>query len=248
MRTAVDPHPAPRESKDAALEAQRRSFLRMMSHELRTPLNSILGFSEILSSELYGPLGAPQYKEYAEIIRDSGQKLLKLVNQVVEIGRLQGNVIEWDPRPEPLLAAIEETIEGFATELAARQVSVEVADGETLPEVLADARGLRAVLAGLIHNAIVFSAPGAVVTIAARAVDGAVEIEIANPGEGIDPADLARLMLPFEQGGDPLTRKKNGSGLGLSICTLTCRAMGGTLCLNSAPGDGVKARVRLPAP
>jgi signal transduction histidine kinase len=116
-----------------------------------------------------------------------------------------------------------------------------------MPDVLADARGLRAVLSGLIQNAIVFSGPGAVVKIAARAVEGSVEIEIANPGE-VDPCDLPRLMLPFEQGGDPMTRKKDGAGLGLPICALTCRAMGGSLHLNSAPGDGVKARVRLPAP
>jgi signal transduction histidine kinase len=247
MRPAVKPPPAPRASEDAALEAQKRSFLRMASHELRTPLNSILGFSEILSAELYGPLGAPQYKEYAEIIRDSGHKLLKLVNQVLEIARLEGNAMDWNPRPEPLLPAIEETVEGFATELAARQVTVEVVGGEALPEVLADARGLRTVLSGLIHNAIAFSAPGAVVKIAAQAAEGAVEIEIANPSE-VDPRDLPRLMLPFEQGGDPMTRKKDGAGLGLPICALTCRAMGGSLRLNSAPGDGVKAVVRLPAP
>jgi signal transduction histidine kinase len=247
MRTAVDPHPAPRASDDAALEAQKRSFLRMAGHELRTPLNSILGFSEILAAELYGPLGAPQYKEYAEIIRDSGHKLLKLVNQVLEIARLEGNAVEWDPRPEPLLPAIEDTIDSFRVELAARNVTVEVVDGEALPTVLADARGLRAVLSGLIHNAIVFSEPGDVVKVSARATRDSVEIEIANPGE-VDPHDLPRLMLPFEQGGDPMTRKKDGAGLGLPICALTCRAMGGTLGLNSTPGDGVKARVRLPAP
>jgi signal transduction histidine kinase len=247
MRSAVDPHPTPRASDDAALEAQKRSFLRMAGHELRTPLNSILGFSEILAAELYGPLGAPQYKEYAEIIRDSGHKLLKLVNQVLEIARLEGSAVEWDPRPEPLLPALEDTIDGFKIELAARNVTVEVVEAEALPAVLADARGLRAVLSGLIHNAIVFSGPGAVVRVSARAAGGSVEIEIANPGE-VDPRDLPRLMLPFEQGSDPMTRKKDGAGLGLPICALTCRAMGGTLSLNSTPGAGVKARVRLPAP
>lgn len=245
MRSAVDPPPAPRASKDAALEAQKRSFLRMVSHELRTPLNSILGFSEILATELYGPLGAPQYKEYAEIIRDSGHKLLKLVNQVLEIARLEGNAVEWDPRPEPLGPAIEETVRGFAEELAEHQVSVEAA--EDLPPVLADARGLRTVLSGLIHNAIVFSPPGAVARITAQTVDGAVEIAIANPCEGVAADDLPRLLKPFEQGEKPLTRKAQGAGLGLPICALTCQAMGGRLTLESAPGEGVVARVRLPA-
>src|ERR1700740_1529860 len=93
------PPPAPR---DAAAAERRRSFLRMVSHELRTPLNSILGFSEILSEELYGPLGAPQYKEYAQIIQGSGHKLLKLVNQVLEIARLESRAQPLDLGAEAL--------------------------------------------------------------------------------------------------------------------------------------------------
>ena len=219
----------------------------MVSHELRTPLNSILGFSEILAAELYGPLGAPQYREYAEIIRESGHKLLKLVNQVLEIARLEGNAVEWDPRPEPLGAAIEDVLEGFAAEMAERQVSVEAPPEDALPVVLADERGLRTVLSGLIHNAIVFSPPGAIVRIAASVAGRAVEIEISNPGEGFAPDDLSRLLMPFEQGGNALTRAAQGAGLGLPICALTCQAMGGRLALRSAPGQGVTASVRLPA-
>jgi signal transduction histidine kinase len=85
-----------RARRQAALDEQQRSFLRMVSHELRTPLNSILGFSEIISQELYGPLGAPQYKEYAGIIRASGQRLLNLVNQILEIARLEGRAMDLD--------------------------------------------------------------------------------------------------------------------------------------------------------
>ena len=96
----ADPAPAPaprprrRTGDGAAIEDQKRAFLRLVSHELRTPLTSILGFSEIIAAELYGPLGAPQYKEYAEIIQGSGKKLLRLVNQVLEIGRLEGVELE----------------------------------------------------------------------------------------------------------------------------------------------------------
>ena len=97
-----EPSATPRRRRRAgdsrAIEHQKLAFLRLVSHELRTPLNSILGFSEILSAELYGPLGAPQYKEYADIIRGSGKKLLNLVNQVLEIGRLEG--LELDRAPE----------------------------------------------------------------------------------------------------------------------------------------------------
>jgi signal transduction histidine kinase len=113
--------------------------------------------------------------------------------------------------------------------------------------VLADLRGLKAVLSGLIHNAIVFSPPGGEVRIDARRRGTRVEIEIVNPGEGVDPADLPRLLKPFEQGGNALTRRTGGAGLGLPICALTCEAMGGRLKLSSGEGQGLTARVRLPA-
>lgn len=247
MRPAANPAPAPRASRDAALEAQKRSFLRMVSHELRTPLNSILGFSEILASELYGPLGAPQYKEYAEIVRDSGHKLLKLVNQVLEIARLEGHAVEFEAHPEPLEPAIAEVLAGFAGELAEGAVRAEVADRAALPAVLADARGLRTVLSGLIHNAIVFSPAGGQVRIAAARRGRAVEIVIENPGERFDPADAPRFLLPFEQGETALTRRSQGAGLGLPICALTAQAMDGRLTLAAAPQGGLIARVRLPA-
>src|SRR4051794_17284499 len=95
---------------EAAMDDQKRSFLRMVSHELRTPLNSILGFSEILTAELYGPLGTAQYKEYAEIIHGSGRKLLKLVNQVLEIARLEGRAMDLDAQAEPLEAALDDVL------------------------------------------------------------------------------------------------------------------------------------------
>lgn len=228
------------------MEERKRSFLRMVSHELRTPLNSILGFSEILTAELYGPLGSPQYKEYAAIIHGSGQKLLKLVNQVLEIARLEGAAIEFDAASEPLEPALDDVVAALRPELEARQVAVEVTGRGELPAVTADSRGLRSVLTQLLHNAIVFSPEGGCVRVDA-AVDGdAVDVVIRDDGEGLDPAELQRLMAPFEQGENALTRKAEGAGLGLPIADLTCRAMGGRLLLSSAPGQGLTAAVRLP--
>jgi signal transduction histidine kinase len=232
---------------EAALDERRRSFLRMVSHELRTPLNSILGFSEILTAELYGPLGAPQYKEYAAIIHGSGQKLLKLVNQVLEIARLEGNSIDFDVGPESLEAALDDVLLGLKSELSARNVRVAVEGRGELPAVTADGRGLRSVLTQLIHNAIVFSPEDGEVTVRAEARGGFVDIVICDHGEGVDPDELARLMAPFEQGENALTRKAEGAGLGLPIADLTCLAMGGRLKLTSAPGQGLTATARLPA-
>jgi len=232
---------------EAALDERRRSFLRMVSHELRTPLNSILGFSEILTAELYGPLGAPQYKEYAAIIHASGQKLLKLVNQVLEIARLEGNTIEFDAGSESLEAALDDVLLALKPDLAARGVCVAVEGRGELPAVTADGRGLRSVLTQLIHNAIVFSPEGGQVNVRAEPRGEYVDIVIQDHGEGVDPQELARLMAPFEQGENALTRKAEGAGLGLPIADLTCLAMGGRLKLASTPGQGLTATARLPA-
>ncbi|MGA0605451.1 sensor histidine kinase [Phenylobacterium sp. VNQ135] len=236
---------AARPRRDNAPDEQKRSFLRMASHELRTPLNSILGFSEILSSELYGPLGAPQYKEYAEIIQRSGQKLLKLVNQVLEIARLEAQTMDFDLRSEPLDLALDDAMAGLGDELAG--LTVEVAGRGELPAVTADPRGLRTVLFHLLQNAAAFSPEGGVIFVSAQRLAGGVQIVVRDQGAGVDPAELPRLMNPFEQGENALTRRGEGAGLGLPIADLTCKAMGGRLTLASKPGKGLTAGVRLPA-
>lgn len=232
--------------RDAAFEAQKASFLRMVSHELRTPLNSILGFSEILSKELYGPMGAPQYKEYAQIIRSSGGRLLKLVNQVLEIARLESGA-ELPLSAEALDVAIDDVTGGLSEEMAERDVSLAIDPACEATLVMADPRGLRNVLSNLLHNAVCFSPDGGEVRLSAVRREGEVEISITDQGEGVDPADLPRLLKPFEQGENALTRHGEGAGLGLAIVELTCEAMGGTLKLVSAPGKGLTASVRLQA-
>lgn len=225
----------------------KRSFLRMASHELRTPLNSILGFSEILQSELYGPLGAPQYKEYAGIIHTSGARLLKLVNQVLEIARLEGGAMDLDLRPESLDHALDDVLDGLREETAPRGVTVLIEGRGALPALTADARGLRNLLGNLIQNAVIFSPEGALVRVSAERIDAYVDISVIDHGPGVDPQDIPRLLQPFEQGENALTRRSEGAGLGLPIVELLCTAMGGRLKLSSAPGEGLTARVRLPA-
>jgi len=231
----------------ASLDDNKRSFLRMVSHELRTPLNSILGFSEILSGELYGPMGAPQYKEYAGIIRTSGLRLLKLVNQILEIARLEGHTMDLDLRPEGLDHALDDVLDGLREELALHAARVVIENQGELPSVMADSRGLRSVLTNLIQNAAAFSPDEGEVRICARAANGWVEIDIQDQGPGVDPGDIPRLLRPFEQGENALTRRSEGAGLGLPICDLLCQAMNGRLRISSEPGKGLTARVRLPA-
>jgi signal transduction histidine kinase len=231
----------------AALDDRKRSFLRMVSHELRTPLNAVIGFSEILSHELYGPLGSPQYKEYAAIVHDSGLKLLKLVNQIVEIARLEGQVTDLDVTPEALDEAFDDTIELLKAEIAQRQITITIRDAGALPSVMADSRGLRTMLTNLLQNAITHSPVGGEILVAARPLlGGAVEIGIADQGPGVDPTDLPRLLRPFEQGGTALTRSSEGAGLGLPIVDLLAQAMNGSLRLSSRLGAGFTALLTLP--
>ncbi|HQR87875.1 MAG: sensor histidine kinase [Caulobacter sp. 12-67-6] len=238
---------AAHERRRAALDDRKRSFLRMVSHELRTPLNAVIGFSEILSRELYGPLGSPQYREYAEIVHDSGLKLLKLVNQIVEIARLEGHVTDLDLGPEGLDEAIEDAIEQLKGEIAQRQVTVTVPGSGALPAVMADSRGLRTMLGNLLQNAITHSPVGGEVCIFVQALPGGVvEISIADQGLGVEPEELPRLLKPFEQGGSTLTRTSEGAGLGLPIVDLLARAMHGALRLTSRPGAGLTAQLSLP--
>jgi signal transduction histidine kinase len=229
------------------MDAQKRSFLRMVSHELRTPLNSIIGFSEIISKELCGPLGSPQYKEYAEHVRQSGLKLLKLVNQVLEIARLEGHVTDLDPMPELLDHAVDDVLEALREEMRQRRIQVTVRDEGRLPAVVADPRALRTILTNLLQNAVTFSHEGGEVRLSAWRGAGGVRIRIEDDGEGIDPDEIPRLMRPFEQGENALTRTTEGVGLGLPIVALLCQAMGGALRIASRPGAGLTAEVLLPS-
>ncbi|MFN3856475.1 MAG: sensor histidine kinase [Caulobacter sp.] len=246
-----EPEATPRARRDRRrqdlADAHKKSFLRMVSHELRTPLNAVIGFSEILSCELYGPLGAPQYKQYAEHIRQSGLKLLSLVNQILEIARLEGDQLDLDLRPEPLDHALEDVLTPLAADLERRSLAVAIEDEAGLPRVLADARGLRTMLGNLLQNAVDWSPDGGVVTVSATRRDSVVEIAIADQGPGVDPDDIPRLLRPFEQGENALTRTGSGAGLGLPIVQLLARAGGGQLRIASAPGQGLTATLVLPA-
>jgi signal transduction histidine kinase len=228
-------------------EEAKRSFLRMVSHELRTPLNSIIGFSEILRQELCGPLGNDQYREYAGHIGSSGQKMLKLVNQIVEIVRLESQAEPMDLAAEPLDAVLAETFESLRAEADAWDVAMLAEAPKAMPVVFANPRGLRTVLGNLIQNALAYSPAGAVVSVRAIRAGGQVMIEIRDDGPGFDPEQLPRLMRPFEQGEPTLTRAVDGAGLGLPIAKLLAEAMGGGLAIHTARGQGLTAIVTLPA-
>jgi len=238
-------------AREAAAEAAlrdsaKRAFLRMVSHELRTPLNSIIGFSDILNQELYGPLGSPQYVEYAGIIRDSGRKLLSLFNNVLDIVRLEGGG-GLNPMNEPVLPIIEEATGKLHPLAAAAGVTLynRVVD-EDLHAWL-DPRGLAACLDHLLRNAIEFTPLGGTVEINARQAEGHVSVTVFNRGDAPDQSEIERLMKPFEQGENAENRGHEGAGLGWAIVRLNAEAMGGAFGVVSRKGEALKAIVRLKA-
>ncbi|ESQ77547.1 HAMP domain-containing sensor histidine kinase [Asticcacaulis sp. AC402] len=235
----LDPRRSP--DKDIA----RKSFLRMVSHELRTPLNSIIGFSEILRQELYGPLGSPHYVEYANIIRDSGTKLLTLFNGFIEIVRLESGG-DLKPVPEQVLPYLEEAAGKLKSVAQDRGVRLEVKLRDEDIYAMFDPRGLASCLDQLLHNAIDFTADG-VVELDARCSGDQVDVWVFNRGDAPEQSDIERLMLPFEQGDGHVSRTREGAGLGWAIVKLNCQVMGGVFRVISRPGEGLKAIIRLKA-
>jgi signal transduction histidine kinase len=255
MAATIIPIRNRRESRGGALQRRRaslleernRAFLRLASHELRTPLNSVIGFSEILAGELCGPLGAPQYKEYAENVRQSGHKLLRLVNQMLEIARLENGVADLHAVSEGLDHAIDDALVGLGKAIALKDLRVAIGNEGELPLVRADPRGLRTVLGNLLQNAVTASPHGGEIRLRAVARAGQVELSIEDDGPGVLTSDIPRLLRPFEQGDSSPARSADGAGLGLPIARLLCRNMGGGLRLQCEPGTGLRAVVVLPA-
>ena len=227
-------------------DVARRAFLRMVSHELRTPLNSIIGFAEILRQELYGPLGAPNYVEYAGIIQDSGKKLLALFNNFIEIVRLESGG-DLTPAANPVLAALEDAVARVRPFAVARGVSIRIRLLDEYLEAMFDPRGLASCLEQLLHNAIDFTNEGDTIELDVTCAATA-DISIFNRGDAPSPADVERLMMPFEQGNAAVSRTRQGAGLGWAIVRLNCEAMGGEFLVESRQGESLTATVRLPLP
>jgi len=232
------------DSRQAEADAERRSFVRMVSHELRTPLNAIIGFSEIISGGMYGPLDG-SYREAADMVRLSGLKLLRLVNQVLEIARLETGGADLDLRPEPLDGLLEEAAAAVPEEARARGVHARVSCPSPPPLALADLRAARTALQNLVQNAAAFSPDGGEIRLTAAAHGPLVLISVSDDGPGLDPAELPRLMEPFQQGENALTRRHQGAGLGWAIVRLLCKAMGGEFNIATAEGRGLTATVAL---
>jgi len=231
----------------AAAEADAKAkmrFLANMSHELRTPLNAIMGFSDIMRTRLFGEL-PPRYGDYPELIHESGRHLLDLINDVLDMSKIEADRYElalevFDAR-EPVNAALR------ILQIQAHEARVHLRG--VLPpaelDVNADRRAIKQIVLNLVANALKFTpAPGSV-TVTLQAAENALELVVADTGVGIAPEDLARLGQPFEQAGDAVARS-GGTGLGLSLVKAFATLHGGEMTIESQLGEGTAVTVRLP--
>jgi two-component system cell cycle sensor histidine kinase PleC len=235
------------EEKTRAEEANRAKseFLANMSHELRTPLNAIIGFSEIMQSGMFGPLGAEKYKEYCSDIHQSGQYLLEVINDILDMSKIEAGRIRLcieEIELDKLLAEAMRVISGRADD---KHLLVQ-ADIDSGLRLSADRRALKQIVLNLLSNAVKFTPARGQIKVRGHAAGGFVRIAIMDTGIGIPTDALAKLGRPFEQVESQLTKSHQGSGLGLAIAKSLTELHGGVMRIRSAPGRGTIVVVKLP--
>ncbi len=227
----------------------KSEFLANMSHELRTPLNAINGFSEIMVGEMFGTMGDKRYKEYAQDILSSGQHLLALINDILDMSKIEAGKMNLRFEPLALSEVVEDAVRLMRNRAEAGGLMLEV-ELPPLPEVDADYRAMKQVILNLLSNALKFTPNGGCVHVGAElrhdGGDGRVKLLVRDTGIGISREDLDRLAQPFEQIESQHSKTQQGTGLGLALTKSLVELHNGVLELSSEPGVGTTASVTLP--
>ncbi|MGN6549893.1 MAG: ATP-binding protein [Pararhizobium sp.] len=233
--------------KERAESANRTKseFLANMSHELRTPLNAIIGFSEILQQGMFGPLGSSKYEEYARDINMSGQHLLGVINDILDMSKIEAGQLRIAREEIDLAPLVEETVRLTAVPANDKKIAVhqDIAPGLTMN---ADRRAMKQVLLNLLSNAVKFTPAGGRIAVRARCVGHAVTVTIEDSGIGIPRSAMKKIGLPFEQVQNHLSKTTGGSGLGLAISRSLSEMHGGAMRIRSIEGRGTIVCVRIP--
>ncbi len=227
--------------------ASKTAFLANMSHELRTPLNAILGFSEIIAKECFGAVGSPRYVEYAGDIHSSGAHLLSLINDLLDVAKIEAG--RMDIQPEPLDAAktFETALKLVGAKAREHRQTLVIETTPDAGELFADERALKQILINLVSNAVKFTPEGGrIAVLGSRARSGGFQIMVEDNGPGIPHEKLDRIFKPFSQVDNRYDRQGGGTGLGLALVRGLAELHGGRAWLESEPGKGCRAFVVFP--
>lgn len=245
-----DAEAAAKEALESAELANRgkSEFLANMSHELRTPLNAITGFSEVILNEMFGPITPARYLEYIQDIHDSGTHLYSLINDVLDVSKIEFGKLELDLTEIDIHKTMTRCLRLVSDRAETGQVKITVVVPEDLPLFLADDRKLLQIVLNLLSNAVKFTPEGGTVILTAAEDDhGGLVISVEDTGIGIAPEDMETVMAPFGQVDSSLARRYEGTGLGMSLSKSLVELHGGSLDIESQIDVGTKVIVRLPA-
>ena len=233
----------------AQAEGANRSkseFLANVSHELRTPLNAIIGFSEMIRDGLVGPPGSPKYAEYIHDIHGSGMHLMELINDILDLSKAEAGSIEGQPRETNVDETIQSCLKIIAPKAQSAQVKVYSDLAKDLPPLWIDTKHLRQIITNIVSNAVKFTPEGGEVTISTRADAAGLAIIIEDTGIGMAPDDIPKALSPFGQIDSSLSRKYNGTGLGLPLTKRLVENYDGELLIESALGEGTVITIQFP--
>ena len=236
------------QQKSAQLEVANRhksEFLANMSHELRTPLNAIIGFSDVLLQKMFGELNEQQ-ADYLEDIRSSGSHLLTLINDILDLSKIEAGRMELEVAPFSLVAALNNAVTLVRERAQSHGIRLELDVAPALDTVIADERKLKQVVVNLLANAVKFTPDGGMVTLRAARENGEICLAVHDTGIGIAPEDQERIFEEFQQASHQTEKSREGTGLGLSLSKRMVELHGGTIRVDSAPGKGSTFTVALP--
>jgi two-component system cell cycle sensor histidine kinase PleC len=225
--------------------AAKSKFLANMSHELRTPLNAIIGFSEIMGSGMFGELGSEKYQEYCQDILTSGHYLLEVINDILDMSKIEAGRMKLDMEELDLGQTLAESLRVVSGRAQDKHLTLDAGIEKSI-SVVADRRATKQIIVNLLSNAVKFTPDGGRIVVRSRQLDDKIVLLIADTGIGIAPHSLARLGRPFEQVESQLTKTYHGSGLGLAIARSLAQLHGGSMRLRSKIEVGTVVRVTLP--
>ena len=225
----------------------KSEFLANMSHELRTPLNAIIGFSEIMEKQIVGPLGNEKYVDYASDIHGSGAHLLDIINDILDLSKIEAGAQELNLETFDVGELVEESVDLVRGRADQSGVTLLAPEIESRAQLNADRLRTKQILLNLLSNAVKFSDAGGTVEVYTRQTEaGEFEFRVADQGLGIASEDLEKVLLSFGQAADPTIRNQDGAGLGLPLSKALAELHGGSLEIESELGQGTTVTVRYP--